>query len=115
MGHLRGFARLDTTLDLFKTPFGGFGQIVRRLKVEPELGRRVEVARQAQRGIGGDAAPAVHDLSHASGRNAQLERQPVHTHAERFQVILANRFAGMGKWNTMEFFLMHGVRLNGSR
>ena len=37
-------------------------EIVRRLKVHPELGRHSKVARQPQRSVGRDAATAIDDL-----------------------------------------------------
>jgi hypothetical protein len=37
-------------------------QVVEGLQVQPEFGRRVEIARQAEGGIGGDAALAADDL-----------------------------------------------------
>jgi hypothetical protein len=42
-------------------PFRDF-QVVARLQIEPELGRRAEVDGQPQGGIGADAAPAVNDI-----------------------------------------------------
>lgn len=50
-------------------------QIVEILQIQPELGIRFEVARQAQRGLRGDAPPLVHDFSNARRRHMQLQRQ----------------------------------------
>jgi len=47
-------------------------QIVLRLESQPELGRRVEVAGQAQRRVGRDAPPACHDLVDPARIDAEI-------------------------------------------
>ena len=70
-----GFSRDSGNLErghLALDPGAGFvlgdAQIVERLETQPEFGTRSEVARQAQRGIRGNAAPAAHDCEGNCGR-----------------------------------------------
>ena len=67
------------------------------LQIEPELGIGVEVARQAQGCVGGDAAALMHNFADAGRRHVQVERQPVDREGERLHEILAQDLARMDR------------------
>jgi len=52
-------------------------EIVVRLKVDPKLGRRSEVASQAQGGVRGDGAPATDDVVDPRCRHEKFGRQAI--------------------------------------
>ena len=68
----RGFSRVYLFVDgralrVLRNP-----QIISGLEVEPKLGRRAEVTRQAKRGVGRDAPPTAHNLVQARGGYVKL-------------------------------------------
>ena len=65
------------------------------LEVQPELSIGLEVARQAQGGVRGNASALMHNLADTRRRHVQLKRQPVDGEAERFHEVLAQDLAGM--------------------
>src|SRR5438094_1147607 len=70
-------------------------EIEAHLQVQPELRRGPEVAREAQRRIGGDAAQAAHDLVDAARRHLDVDRQAVLRYAEAVEEIALQYFARM--------------------
>jgi len=52
-------------------------------------GRRPQVARQAESGIGGEALATVQDVIEASGLDVQRGGQLPDAHAQRFENVLA--------------------------
>jgi hypothetical protein len=76
----------------------GCAEVVFELEAEPEFGRGPKVSRQAQGGVGGDSPPAAHDIIEARCRGAQRFGKLVHAHAQRFENVFADGFAGMGNW-----------------
>src|SRR5947207_11591975 len=70
-------------------------QVVALLQVEPELRRRSEVAGEAQRRVGGDAAQAAHDLVDPPRRHLDVHREPVLRHAEAVEEVAFQYFARM--------------------
>ena len=67
-----------------------------RLHPDPELGRGAEIAREAERCVGGDRALGVDDLADADLRHIEGLGERVLTHAHRLQEILAQHVARMG-------------------
>src|SRR5712691_8638642 len=67
------------------------------LKIQPELRVGVEVSRQPQGSLRGDAAPFVHNFTDACSRDMQLERQLVDGEAERLHKILTEDFPRMDR------------------
>src|SRR5579863_8144344 len=72
-----------------------FREIVLLLKIHPELRAVAEEARQAERGVGSDGAPAMNDVSNPRRRNSNPHRQSVLTDAERDKEFFAQHFARM--------------------
>jgi len=72
-------------------------QIVSRLQVQPELGRRTEIAGEADCGIRRDRARPLYakNVADPGCRNAQRERESVRRQAERLHELLAEYLAGM--------------------
>ena len=70
-------------------------QVIEVLQVEPEFRIGAKIARQAQGGVGRDAAPLAHNLTDAGGGNTQLKRQLVNRQAERLHEVLAQNFSRM--------------------
>jgi len=68
------------------------------LEAEPEFGRSSKVSRKAQGGIGCDSPAAARDVIEARCRDTQCFGELVNAHAQRFENVLAYRFAGMGNW-----------------
>ena len=67
-------------------------QIIMRLQVEPELRRHLEVAPQAQGGVGGDRALTLDDLVDAARWNANVQGEPVLANAHRLEKLLGQDF-----------------------
>src|SRR5438067_8319471 len=70
-------------------------EIEAHLQVQPELRRGPEVAREAQRRVGGDAAQAAYDLVDAARRHLDVDRQAVLRYAEAVEEIALQDFARM--------------------
>jgi hypothetical protein len=85
-------------LDVSLPGLPGGAEVVFELEAEPEFGRGPKVSRQAQGGVGGDSPPAAHDIIEARRRDTQCSGELVHAHAQRFENVFADRFAGMGDW-----------------
>ena len=95
--HLSGCGpRVDRFLDFSLPGLPGGAEVVFELEAEPEFGRGPKVSRQAQGGVGGDSPPAAHDIIEARRRDTQCSGELVHAHAQRFENVLADGFAGMG-------------------
>ena len=85
--------------DLLFQAFLGHGQVVVGLKVEPELRGGAKGARQAQSGIGGDAALALDDGVDAIRRDAQGARQGILADAQRLEELFQQDLAGVNGRN----------------
>src|SRR5215831_14688884 len=69
--------RRDRTLQpLADLPARNF-QVILRLKILPQLCRRTEISRQAQRHLGSDRSPPPHDLIDCRSRHTKLLCHPV--------------------------------------
>jgi hypothetical protein len=76
-------ARIDVARDpVGRSPLYGV-EIVRSLKVHPELGRRHKVPRKPQGRVGRDAAATVDDLTDSRNRYAQITGEAVDADPER--------------------------------
>ena len=58
------------------------------LQVEPELRAVAEVAAEAHRRVGGDAAPPVQDVGDPARGHAEIEREPVGAQAPALELAL---------------------------
>src|SRR5438067_4041734 len=70
-------------------------EIEAHLQVQPELRRGSEVAREAQRRVGRDAAQAAHDLVDAPRWHLDVDRQAVLRYAEAVEEIAPQDLTGM--------------------
>jgi hypothetical protein len=87
--------RFDYLVDCPLPGLPGGAKGVFELETKPELSRRSQVSRQAQGGVGGDSPAATHHIIEARCGNAQCFGELVNAHAQRFEKIIAYRFAGM--------------------
>ena len=87
-------------------------QVMLRLEFQPELGRRVEVAGQAQRRIGRDAPSARDNLVDPARIDADIERQPMLTQPQRRQKLLLEDFTGMDRIHLLGFIILEGLDHN---
>ena len=71
-------------------------QVIGALQVQPEFGRRAEIAAEAERRIGADGARFVGAQDGADPRRRHPQRQRVGGKAERFHELLAENLTGMG-------------------
>src|ERR1700733_1886822 len=85
------------TLNDFLRLEPGFREVVHLLEVHPELRTVAEETAQAQRGIRGNGAPAVHDLADASSRDVNLHGQRVLADLQGKKEFFTQDFAGMGR------------------
>lgn len=83
-------------------------QFVIGLEVEPELRAVAEVLREAERGVGGDGALAMHDFIDAARRDADVFREPVFGEAERLEKFFDQHFAGRDEWEQFGFHIQVG-------
>src|SRR5215469_4103715 len=58
----------DRTLQRLSDPPARNFQVILRLQILPQLCRRTEISRQAQRHLGGDRSPPPHDLIDSRSR-----------------------------------------------
>src|SRR6266568_5961782 len=61
----------------------GAAQLIELLQIHPELGARIEITTEAQRGVGGDRPCAVENAGHPVGRDTDGARVPCRSDAER--------------------------------
>lgn len=89
---------MDLLLNLrdFSGAAGDF-DVVEVLQVEPELRVRVEVTRQAQSCLSGDAAASMHNFADAGCWYVEFESELVDGKMERLHKVLAEDFAGMDR------------------
>jgi len=80
-------------------------KIVIHLQAQPELRGHLEIARQSQRRIGGDAASALDDFIDAPSWNAEGQRQLILTQLHGLQKLLQQDFAGVDRLQL--FCLLH--------
>jgi len=73
-------------------------EVVFELQAEPEFRRASQVARQAERGIGGDPPAAAHDVIEAGCRDPQCPGELIDAHTQRLQNILPYGLPRMGSW-----------------
>ncbi|MDE0123680.1 MAG: hypothetical protein OXN97_03790 [Bryobacterales bacterium] len=73
-------------------------QIVSCLEIDPELGRRPEVAPKAKRGINADATTAPHDVVQTRPRNIQRPGKPIHAEPQRHQEFVSQNLTWMNRW-----------------
>jgi Rrf2 family nitric oxide-sensitive transcriptional repressor len=76
--------------------FGGT-QIVRRLQIQPELGRVAKVTCKAKRSVCRHPSLAVHDVVHSCRRNVNRLRQRVRRHSQWHKKFLAQDFARVNR------------------
>jgi len=109
---LRNGNRADVHLNL---PQGSTGdiQIIGRLKVHPELGRRPEITRQAKCCVRSNGTPLIDDLADPGWRYSQIPRQAVDTDAEIGHELLAKDFARM-KGRAQKSFWHFGPPFSGN-
>ena len=93
----RSGARFDHFIDFPLPGLPGGAQVIFELEAKPEFGRRPQVSRQAQGGIGRDSPAAAHYIIQARCRDAQCFGELIHAHIQRLQNVLAYCFAGMGR------------------
>ena len=82
----------DFLLEAVTESFALNFEIVVRLKIQPELLSRPEVAAEPQRGVGRDGSRSMHDLVDTSWRDADVLGQAILGQTERFQEILQEDF-----------------------
>ena len=75
-------------------PFGDL-QIILRLEPHPDSGAGSEIAGQAHRGVGGDAALAANDLADSQGRHSEIFGDPVLTQSQGLHEIFEKNLSGM--------------------
>src|SRR6266540_1260083 len=92
-----GGPRPDLTLDPPAKLSLGRLQLVTSLKVDPEIRRGAEITREAEGGVGGDAAAAEHDVVDPRPRHLDGLRQRIDADLHRLQEILAQDFAWMNE------------------
>jgi hypothetical protein len=98
---------LDRLLDFPLPGLAGGAEVVFELETEPEFGRRSQVSRQAQSGIGGDSAAPAYDIVEARRRDAQCFGELVYAHSQWLENIFAYGFAGMGN----SYHISHNIIL----
>src|SRR5215831_19570522 len=87
--------RRDRTLQpLADLPARNF-QVVLRLKILPQLCRRTEISRQAQRHLGSDRSPPPHDLIDCRSRHTKLLCHPVGAQIQRLHEVTQQNIARM--------------------
>jgi len=91
----RSDSRVDPhlTVDLFNELIFGHVQIIVHLQPEPELRRHVEVARQTQRRIRGNAPLALDDFVNPSRRHADVQGQAVLAKGHGFEKLVQEYLA----------------------
>lgn len=92
---------MDRTDDFCLLGLGSYSKIIGALKIEPEF--CIEVTRKPEGCVGGDAAPFVDNIQDPRCRNPEFQREAVHAHAKRAQVVLAQRLARMREGDTIIF------------
>ena len=70
-------------------------QIIRRLQIDPELGRRIERSRQQPSRIRRNTALAANDLVDALNRNTQMSRQRLLAQPQRFEKFVQQNRTGV--------------------
>ncbi len=81
------------------------------LEIEPDFGGPLEVAPEAQGGVGGDGAFAFDDLIDAAWGNSNVLGDTVFGQSQRQKEVFAENFSGVNGG-----VLFHGVwRVNGSQ
>jgi len=70
-------------------------QVVLRLKVLPQLCRRAEISRQAQRHLGSDCSPPADDLIDCRSRHAKILRDPLGAQFQRLHEVMQQNIARM--------------------
>lgn len=78
--------------------------VIAGLQIQPDLGRPLEVAGEAQGGVRRDGAFALHDFIDAARRHADVMGETVFGQTKRREKILAENFTGMNG-----SVLSHGV------
>jgi hypothetical protein len=82
--------------------------VVIGLEVKPELRTVPEVLREAERGVRGDGALAMHDFIDAARRDADVFGEPVFGEAERLEKFFDKHFAGRDEREQLGFrFRVH--------
>lgn len=72
-------------------------KIVGGLEIEPEFWRCSEEAGEAKRGVGGDAAASVENLSHAGWGHLGADGKLIRCDSHGKQEVFAENLAGMGR------------------
>jgi hypothetical protein len=88
-----GFEGVNVAGDFGGARVIGHLQVVAGLQVHPEGGVVLEVAGEAQGGVGGDAAALVDDIGDARDGDAKVEGEFVHAETQRLEEFLAKDFA----------------------
>ena len=72
-------------------------QLIVALHVQPELGRRAEIAPQPQGRVAGDRAPLTDNGLHARDRHADILREPVGGQSQRLHKFFPQLLSGMDR------------------
>src|SRR5215468_4747224 len=70
-------------------------QVILRLKILPQLCRRTEISRQAQRHLGSDRSPPPHDLIDCRSRHTKLLCHPVGAQFQRLHEVVQQNVTRM--------------------
>src|SRR5258706_280809 len=92
-----GVAAADVFRDGFARFAAGHAQIVFRLQSQPGFGRDGEIDAEAERGIGGDGAGAVHDAVNPIGRDVEITCKAIDADTEGSHEFLEQNFAGVNR------------------
>src|SRR5436305_3438746 len=79
-------------------------QVVARLQVEPALGRDTEVLLQPQSGVGGDAPPAVDELTNPGDRDVKVASELVLADAQGLHKLAAEDLPRRDRIENVSFF-----------
>jgi hypothetical protein len=87
--------RPNLLVDLRSELVLGNFQIIGSLEIQPVTRAGLEIARQPQSSISGDASPLVNDLGDSRDRNVQIKGQPVHAQTEWLEIVFTKNFTRM--------------------
>ena len=90
-----GFEGVDVAGDFGRELVFGDLEVVAGLEVHPEGGGVLEIASEAQSGVGGDAAALVDDVGDAGNGDAKVESEFVHAQAQGLEEFFAKNLAGV--------------------